>query len=204
MLTCSSFLGLFVDLRPVSNYHHAPAQAWIAFAAIIGFGCTLSLANIGTSVAVERDWVSTISFKQPEDTLTRLNTYMRRIDLLCKLLAPLFVSLLTTTASYIFAVAFQMGLAAATLLFELFWIQVVFKYFPVLSVNVDCFPNLQGGEADSSLAEGAAIAAAVVDKKKPKSYDKFTAILADWKEFSRMPVFTASLAISMLYLTVLS
>jgi len=43
---------------------------------------------------------------------------LRRIDLLSKLLAPLFVSLLTTAASYTFAAAFLLGLAVGASVFE--------------------------------------------------------------------------------------
>lgn len=45
-------------------------------------------------------------------------SYLRRIDLLSKLLAPLFVSLLTTAASNTFAAAFLLGMAAASMTFE--------------------------------------------------------------------------------------
>lgn len=50
--------------------------------------------------------------------LTRLNTYLRRIDLLAKLLAPLYVSLLTTAASFVFSAAFLLGFALVSMVFE--------------------------------------------------------------------------------------
>lgn len=49
---------------------------------------------------------------------TTINSYLRRVDLLAKLLAPLFVSLLTTTVSYTFASAFLLGFAAGSMVFE--------------------------------------------------------------------------------------
>jgi hypothetical protein len=45
-------------------------------------------------------------------------TGLRRIDLLCKLVAPLFVSLLTSVASYPFTVAFLGFFGLGTMMFE--------------------------------------------------------------------------------------
>lgn len=193
---CSAvFLGLFLGLGRM-DYRHAPASAWIGFALITLCGSSLGLANIGTSVAVERDWVTTISLQQDEATLTRLNTYMRRIDLICKLLAPLWTSLLTTAASYTFAVAFLMGFAALTLAFELWWIQVVFKKFPILAETDRPVKALTAGEAGQQTATPADA------QSRPKH--RILALYHDWAEFAKMPVFASSAAISLLYLTVLS
>lgn len=51
------------------------------------FSSVTNLANTGLTVAVERDWVTAISQGQSRH-LTMLNTYMRRIDLFSKLVAP--------------------------------------------------------------------------------------------------------------------
>jgi iron-regulated transporter 1 len=67
--------------------------------------------------------------------LTKLNTYLRRVDLLCKLLAPLFVSLLTTTISYPGAVAFYLGLAAVTLGLEQVLIRIIWNHFGILATE---------------------------------------------------------------------
>ena len=179
------------------DYKDAPASAWVAFSLITIFGSLLGLANIGTSVAVERDWITAISIQHDEATLTRLNTYMRRIDLLCKLLAPLWTSLLTTAASYTFAVAFLMGFAGLTLAFELWWIQVVFNKFPVLAETDKLVKR--SDQPTNEVEENASTAKV---KKQPK--DRIITLYRDWREFSHMPVFASSVAISLLYLTVLS
>ena len=215
------------------EYRHAPAGAWVAFAAITVLGSVLGLANIGTSVAVERDWVTTVCLATRDDgdgALTRLNTYMRRIDLLSKLLAPLFTSLLTTVASYTFAVAFLMGFAGLTLLFELWWIEVVFDYFPVLAASDKGKPmqleepvSAELGQADDPIAAettlqdhpapagpGGTSHHALPDDhiiRVPASHrvrSRAFKLYYDWREFSRMPVFLSSVAISLLYLTTLS
>jgi len=113
----SIFLVLFIRFRTKIESGHADAPVWALFAVIILCGCVLKLATIGISVAVERDWVTVIANGNSEH-LTALNTYLRRIDLLSKLLAPLFVSMLTTAASYPFSVAFLLGLGIVSMVFE--------------------------------------------------------------------------------------
>ena len=235
IIICSgAFLALFLRTGPM-EYRQAPAGAWVAFAVVTIFGSVLGLANIGTSVAVERDWVTTVCLATPDDgalTLTRLNTYMRRIDLLSKLLAPLFTSLLTTVASYTFAVAFLMGFAGLTLLFELWWIEVVFNFFPVLAASDKGKPMQLAEPAAAEVGEADGLAAAettlqdhpappglastgrpatpensrlqAVASQRVRIRSRAFKVYYDWREFSRMPVFLSSLAISLLYLTTLS
>ena len=80
--------------------------------------CFHTIAGTTITVAVEREWVTCIA-GECSAHLTTLNTYMRRIDLFCKLAAPLFVSLLTSVASYRFAAIFLCGVEGACLVFEL-------------------------------------------------------------------------------------
>lgn len=193
VIVAAAFIGLFVGVKPV-NYHHAPAGAWAAFAVITLFGGILNLSSIGINVAIERDWITAISKTHQKGTLTTLNAYMRRIDLLTKLLAPLFTSLLTTAASYTFATAFLMGFAGVTFLFEIFWIQVVYKSFPsLLETDRGVSTDVQDANTSPSLST------------EPTSikYKAFST-LRDWMEFSKMPVFASSVSRSLLYLTVLS
>lgn len=172
---------------------------WIAFAVITLFGCVLNLSTIGINVAVERDWVTAIAKPHREGTLTMLNANVRRIDLLTKLLAPLFTSLLTTVASYTFATAFIMGFAAATLIFETIWIQVVYSTFPILA-ETDRLPavNLQATDGENCGAQTSTQA----DRRNRKH--RLFMIYHDWREFSRLPVFASTVSISLLYFTVLS
>lgn len=88
------------------------------FAIIVLGGCVHTLSGTTIAVAVEREWVTTIASGSSEH-LTTLNTYMRRIDLFCKLTAPLFVSLLTSVASYRFAAIFLCGVEGVCMIFEI-------------------------------------------------------------------------------------
>lgn len=114
------FLALFATrLREHAAVgRDASAPVWALFTAITISGCVLKLSTIGITVAVERDWATCIA-QGDDGRLTRLNTILRRIDLLSKLLAPLFVSLLTTAASYTFSVAFLAGFGLISMVLEL-------------------------------------------------------------------------------------
>ncbi|OCH89023.1 hypothetical protein OBBRIDRAFT_733305 [Obba rivulosa] len=162
------------------------------FALIVVAGCVHNLANVTISVSIERDWVTVIA-SGSSDNLTTLNTYMRRIDLLCKLLAPLFVSLLTTAASYTFAAYFLCGIEGATMLFELLWISVVYRRFPMLK--------------GAQVARDALLQERVHDPHRHQMRRVQVSLknhLLDWIEFVHHPVFLSSLSISCLYFTVLS
>lgn len=87
------------------------------FSIIVVGGCIHTISGTTIAVAVEREWVTTIAGASSAH-LTTLNTYMRRIDLFCKLVAPLFVSLLTSAASYRFAAIFLCGVEGVCMLFE--------------------------------------------------------------------------------------
>ncbi|APA06317.1 hypothetical protein sscle_01g010870 [Sclerotinia sclerotiorum 1980 UF-70] len=65
------------------------------FALILGFGILEGLSANGNMLSMERDWV--VVAAAPEGRgydLTHLNSTMRRIDLSCRLLAPILISFL--------------------------------------------------------------------------------------------------------------
>ncbi|KAG0274315.1 hypothetical protein BGZ95_009913 [Linnemannia exigua] len=64
------------------------------YAIIIVLGCTLKLSFIGNSIAIEKDWAVIISGGHLEALLPT----MRRIDLICKTISPVFIGYLLTTA----------------------------------------------------------------------------------------------------------
>ncbi|KAH9932025.1 Ferroporti-1 [Epithele typhae] len=165
-------------------------------------GCVHTIAGTTITVAVEREWVTCIAGDRSAH-LTTLNTYMRRIDLFCKLVAPLFVSLLTSVASYRFAAIFLSGVEGACLVFELIWISISYRHFPVLR---------EAQEAKDALKHQRDLASTPGHNKSPIfTLPSLACIrrqlleaLADWKEFTQTPIFLSSLAISWLYVTVLS
>ncbi|KAH8158354.1 hypothetical protein CIB48_g9888 [Xylaria polymorpha] len=66
----------------------------IIFAVAVTFGIIERLSASGNLISMERDWVVTVAGPtgHPYD-LTNLNAVMRRIDLVCKLISPILISI---------------------------------------------------------------------------------------------------------------
>ncbi|KAI1272725.1 Ferroportin1-domain-containing protein [Xylaria sp. FL0933] len=69
----------------------------VTFAVAIAFGIVERLSASGNLISMERDWVVTVAgpVGHPYD-LTNLNAVMRRIDLVCKLISPILISIIIT------------------------------------------------------------------------------------------------------------
>ncbi|KAK7062106.1 solute carrier family 40 protein [Favolaschia claudopus] len=154
-------------------------------------GCVLQLSNTVISIAVERDWTACISAGSSL-RLAKINTYLRQINLFCKLLAPLFVSFLTVKYdgdNPTVSIAVLVVISTLTMVFELYWIQIVYDRFPALAAE-QLRRETERHHSPPSLPSSS-------------SWGQ-TLGLGDWREFVRLPVFLSSLSISLLYLTVLS
>ena len=108
---------------------------------------------------------------------------MRRIDLFCKLVGPLFVSVLDIPSSS-FAALFIACSNLASLLLEYCFILVVHRRFPALSVK--------------SRREPASLPFTQQVLQWPQE------TVSSWKTYYRSPIFLASLPLCILYFTVLS
>ncbi|CAL9173668.1 unnamed protein product [Musa hybrid cultivar] len=53
-------------------------------------GAVGKLSTLAGTILIEREWVVVISTGQQPEVLTKMNSVIRRIDLICKLLAPVF------------------------------------------------------------------------------------------------------------------
>ena len=85
-----------------SIYHQFLAAIMKAamFALILLLGILENLSASGNMLSMERDWVVAVSSPDgnPYD-LTHLNSAMRRIDLICKLIAPILISLIVSSTN---------------------------------------------------------------------------------------------------------
>ncbi|KIN01949.1 hypothetical protein OIDMADRAFT_161651 [Oidiodendron maius Zn] len=100
---CASVLWFFIvqpdngdDVTPFSSSGSlGVSHVWreAIFALIIATGILEGLSASGNMLSMERDWVVTAAspYGQRYD-LTELNSSMRRIDLICKLIAPIAIS----------------------------------------------------------------------------------------------------------------
>ncbi|KFY71732.1 hypothetical protein V498_10133, partial [Pseudogymnoascus sp. VKM F-4517 (FW-2822)] len=99
---------------------------------VFEFGAALYLASIfpGTLVSVERDWVVVVC-KEDEAALRDVNAQMRRIDLTCKLIGPLFISLVDGMSTEV-AILVNLGMNMASVAVEYFAIAQVYYEVPEL------------------------------------------------------------------------
>jgi iron-regulated transporter 1 len=181
------------------------ATVWTLFTLVTLSSCVMKLSDIAMSVAIERDWVTTIA-NGSDIRLTQLNLWLRRIDLGCKLLAPLFAGLLSSTVGNVYTVAILGGIALSGLGFELLWINFVWKRFPVLATNE--ILQVQTLRSEQPQTEQSVT---LLSTLRQRAQTFRTQIITwvrtsfeDWSLFVQSPVFPSSMAISMLYFTTLS
>ncbi|EFJ20592.1 hypothetical protein SELMODRAFT_108593 [Selaginella moellendorffii] len=186
----ASLLMILLLLRPI--------KALPVFFATVGvidiFGAVGSLAGLGCNILLERDWVVSISRRRP-DLLVEMNTTMRRIDLACKLLAPVFVGILMSSVSLLACIV----LIAAWNLLSLgveYWLLVsAISAIPELiesvsAVNQEDTENLTAGEKPSD------------HRVEQSTEEKFSLVQGWWIYFKQEPVL-AGVALALIYFTVL-
>ncbi|KAF8402546.1 hypothetical protein HHK36_010631 [Tetracentron sinense] len=62
-------------------------------------GAVAVLSTLAGTILIEREWVVVISNGQSQEVLTKMNTVIRRIDLICKLFAPVFTGIIISFIS---------------------------------------------------------------------------------------------------------
>lgn len=194
------FLAMFLRRQPGRRQ----SGAWPLFGLVTALSAALNVSTIAISIAVERDWATTIA-QGDSEALTTLNTYLRRIDLLTKLLAPLFVSMLSTAVSYTFSAAFMLGFALVTMIFEFWWIEIVYRRFPILHEEEQGRLEQQKRQHEEHKAvHNSFTSRQLFIHRFTAARPNFRLLAIDWVQFVQSPVFPSSLSISLLYFTVLS
>ena len=91
-VTACCFTWLLIDLLPNPTYQHT------LFGIVLVLGMVEKNSRMTNILSMERDWVPTLASSVPGSPfdLTHLNTVMKRIDMLCKFLAPLAISTFTS------------------------------------------------------------------------------------------------------------
>jgi len=155
----------------------------LALSLLSTLACMEKLSAVLNTISVERDWVVVVAGAD-ETRLATMNAQMRRIDLFCKLVAPLAISLVDSYSTKVAAIV-TAALSIASVSIEYFAIARVYQTVPALrdpkSSDEDA-SNRQPGSAKDRLAGAAAVVSTYV----------------------RHPAFLPSFALALLYLTVLS
>jgi iron-regulated transporter 1 len=147
----------------------------VLYAFIIVLGCTLKLSFIGNSIAIEKDWAMIISDGHLEQPLST----MRRIDLVCKTLSPIFIGYLLSASSLVITLVICAWTAVSTIA-EYILVSQLYLNVPGLGVRSPHNPTSSAtGEEEASV---------------PISI----------REYVQHRTFLATLALGMLYMNVLS
>ncbi|CAO2657919.1 Nn.00g071790.m01.CDS01 [Neocucurbitaria sp. VM-36] len=160
------------------------------FAASVVLACFEKLAFVANTVSVERDWIIVVSDSLHVDR-QELNSAMRRIDLVCKLIAPVGIGLLDGYSTRI-AILVVFGQNAISVLVEYFAIAQVYKAVPALAHGKDLEVETGHINEPPSAPSPRSILTTIAKTFRP------------YKDYVQNPAFLASFSLSLLYLTVLS
>ncbi len=184
----SSFSGLLIPLVLKGGI----------FSLILILGIFEALSASGNMLSMERDWVVTAAAPdgQPYD-LTHLNSVMRRIDLICKLVAPLLISVIISATNNSIGVIVVGGMSAASWATEMFCARIVWNRNPHLQAP-KIVPEVglsSGGEDTLSLLRPGFLG------RVSRGLEQY---LQDFKNYFSCTVWVPSLALSLLHLSALS
>ncbi|PWY67212.1 iron transporter [Aspergillus heteromorphus CBS 117.55] len=194
-VSCLCFVALLTMELEISTSAPTTLRSLLLFAGTVVLACVEKLAAVANTVAVGRDWVIVIS-----DALAipkqDLNASMRRIDLSCKLLAPVVISLVDGFSTRV-AVWTVFGVNALSVGVEYVTVKQVYLAVPQLERcarrgGVDETQDGNNERRDTMQGLATRVSRCVRNTAAP------------WREYLASPVFLASFALSLLYLTVLS
>lgn len=146
----------------------------LLYSGVVLCGCLLKLAFIANNIAIEKDWVMVITEGDTEGMLI----VMKRIDLFCKTMAPVMMGTLMTFGSSVGVIIIGVW-NSLSLVVEYQLVYQTYKAHPKLASK------------DTEMGEETPLI--------PTEEHHVT-----FMEYVRHRIFPASLAISLLYLTVLS
>ncbi|ORY44922.1 hypothetical protein BCR33DRAFT_697593 [Rhizoclosmatium globosum] len=170
------------------------------FCAVIVSGSMLRLANRASTIAVEKDWAVVICMATQEPQ-SIMNAKLRRIDLICKLAAPLAVSLVAIPLTVPETMLIVSGFALLSIPIELSLLTKVYNALPELQTRIRTFPTPTTIPNTSSPASAVSITPPIlIEELAPPPLTLYQA----WKKYLNHQTFLASLSLSLLYLTTLS
>lgn len=168
----------------------------VMFGLILLLGILENLSASGNMLSMERDWIVTAASEdgQPYD-LTHLNAVMRRIDLICKLIAPILISFIVSVTGTRIGVLVVAGMSAISWGIEIFFAKRVWKRNP----------KLQSRKPVSGQTESGAVVPNVRSRSHwARMAEAISGYVQDFKYYFSSQVWPASLALALLHLSALS
>lgn len=166
------------------------------FGFILLLGILENLSASGNMLSMERDWVVTAAASdgQPYD-LTHLNSAMRRIDLICKLVAPILISVIISATSTRIGVFVVGGMSTTSWAVETLCAKRVWHRNPKLKI-----PKIVSGRA-----EGESVMADFRSRSIwSRMSEVFRHYVQDFGRYFSSKVWAPSLALALLHISALS
>lgn len=189
ILSCLGFWALSTDIQDFRGFKI------LLIAMLVLLACVEKLCSIMNIIAVERDWIVVIA-ENSQCRLEVLNSQMRRIDLVCKLVGPLVIALVDGYST-ITAIIAVLVMNASSVLIEYFAIARVYRMVPALQARLAGLKNTE--HASSARPELPALW-----RLGSHCMVQIRSIYQTVSDYIRHPVFLPSMALCLLYFTVLS
>ncbi|XP_061375830.1 solute carrier family 40 member 2-like [Gastrolobium bilobum] len=174
------------------------------------------LSTLAGTILIEREWLLVISEGQPPELLTKMNSVTRRIDLTCKLLAPVITGFIISFVS-LKASAITLALWTTASVWVEYWLFTsVLNGIPALGQSNQRRmarlsqsdlkrnnPTLEG----ESLLSGTGGNSELADRKSRKSLSQWISdipYIAAWRVYLQQEVVLPGIALALLFFTVLS
>ena len=188
ILSCLGFWALFTNITGF------PSLRLLLMALLAVLACVEKLCSIMNLIAIERDWVVIVAEKSHYG-LEVLNSQMRRIDLICKLVGPLAIALMDAYSTTIAIIA-VLGMNAFSVLIEYFAIATVYGKISALQARPGVSTNVDVSSATSEVPGAWRLGSLCVTQTQCIYYGIV--------DYVRHQVFLPSIALCLLYFTVLS
>jgi solute carrier family 40 (iron-regulated transporter), member 1 len=153
---CFLWIGLFVadpaDPAPSSFGEATPSAGSLTrnknlvISVVVFFGIVERMCAVGNQFVMERDWVPTLASETTRPKLHVLNATMRRIDLISKIVAPVFVSVIALRCSSAVLAGVIAALNAVTVAVEVVTARMAWDRCQVLKMERG--DSKAGGDGD--------------------------------------------------------
>lgn len=179
----------------LSDGNISPFLKGIVFSLILTLGVIETLSGNANMLSMERDWVLTVAAPDGQAyDLTHLNSVMRRIDLVCKLVAPILISTAISWTSIRSGVLAVGGMSAATWGVEMWCAKRVWNANPRLRVPKTVISEVSDEDGVRPRNQGLLGFAVLVLK----------GYILDFKNYFASNVWIPSLSLSLLHISALA
>lgn len=172
------------------------------FAMVVGLACVEKLCSVMNLVSVERDWIVVIT-EGNEKARQELNARIRRIDLFCKLIGPLAISLIDGASTTI-AIWVTLSMTLLSVVTEYLCIARVYQLVPALAQLRTRSQPATPADSDSDGPEDADVPQTQQTTGWLRSKIQTVFPVSAIPFYFSHPALRPSLSLALLYFTVLS